>query len=162
MRYIATALLILSSGLWLGGLIALAMFAPAVFKAFDPDRATAGVATSAMFVVFAKYQLVLAAAAVLAAFLAYLTERRGLLMVVFALFALGTLGAAGNSLFFVPKMEELRRAGESAGDAFKSMHVQVRWLYTGIMFAVLGGMLLIPAALRPRRDAASVTAPANG
>lgn len=154
----AAALLIVSSGLWLGGLVALAMFAPAVFKALDPDRATAGVATSAMFVVFAKYQLILAAAALLAAFLAYVVERRGVAMVLFALLALGAVGAAVNALLFVPKMEELRRAGESTGDAFKTMHVQVRWLYTGIMLAVLGGMLLIPAAFGRKKE---VTAPST-
>src|SRR5215218_4323438 len=98
MRYLASVLLVISSGLWLGGLIALAMFAPAVFKALDPDRTTAGVATSAMFVVFARYQLVLAAAALLAAFLAYVVERRGVFMVLFALFALGAVGAAVNGL----------------------------------------------------------------
>src|SRR4051794_1993053 len=158
MRTIAAAPLIVASGLWLGGLVALALFAPAVFKALDPDRATAGVATSAMFVLFARYQLVLAAAALLAAFLAYVVERRGVIMVLFALLALGAIGASINSFLFVPKMEELRRAGESTGDAFKTMHVQVRWLYTGIMLAVLGGMLLIPAAFGWKK---TPTAPTN-
>jgi hypothetical protein len=158
MRYIAATLLVISSGLWLGGLVALAMFAPAMFKALDPDRATAGVATSAMFVLFARYQLILAAAALLAAFLAYVVERRAILMVLFALLALGAIGASINSFLYVPRMEELRRAGEATGDAFKTMHVQVRWLYTAIMLSVLGGMLLIPASFA--RDA-SVTAPSN-
>jgi hypothetical protein len=152
MRYIAVMLLVLSSGLWLGGLIALAMFAPAVFKALDPDRTTAGLATSAMFVMFARYQLFLATAALLAAFLAYVVERRGIIMILFALFALGAIGAVMNAMLFVPKMEELRRAGEATGDAFKTMHVQVRWLYTGIMVAVLCGMLMIPAAFGWKRN----------
>jgi hypothetical protein len=159
MRYVASALLVLSTGLWIGGIVALAMFAMTVFKALDPDRATAGVATSAMFVLFSKYQLVLAAVSLFAAFLAYLQDRRRVYTAIFALLALAAVGAVAYSLHYIPRMEEIRKAGEATGDAFKAMHRQVSTLFQVILALVLGGVLLIPKVTRPPTR---VTAPSNG
>src|SRR5687768_1639877 len=113
MRHVASALLILSASLWLGLLVALFLFAPAIFRAFGPERELAGKATSAMFVRFAQVQLILAAGGLVGAFLAYVRTRRTLFTILFALFAVGTVGAVAYKMFLIPRMEGLRLAGET-------------------------------------------------
>jgi hypothetical protein len=140
MRYLAAALIVLASALWLGGLCSLYLFAPAIFKAFGP-----------LFVAFARYQLVLAGLALIGAFLAYLKsepERRKLPIVLFILFAMGAVGAVVNNMLFVPRLEELRINGQGQSSAFKSLHGQSMMLSLGITLAVFAAALVIPAACR--------------
>jgi uncharacterized membrane-anchored protein len=149
MRYVVSTVALLAAGLWLGGLAALFLFAPAVFKAFGPEeRAIAGKATSAMFVVFAKYQLVLAAAGLLAAFLGYFQRRSGIFVALFVLFATGTVGAVANAMMIVPRMEELRVAGNSQGPEFRKLHGISMGVSLGITLAVFAATVVLPAAIR--------------
>jgi len=157
MRYLVATLAVLATALWLGGLVALFLFAPAIFKAFGPDeRAIAGKATSTMFVVFAKYQLVLAGVALIAAFLGYLQRRTGLLIALFVCFALATIGAVANNVLVIPPMESLRLNGESTSPQFKKLHGISMGVSLGITIAVAIAAVLLPAACRallpPRRD----------
>jgi hypothetical protein len=157
MRYLAAALAVLATALWLGGLFALFLFAPAIFKAFGPeDRITAGKATSTMFVVFAKYQLVLAGVALIAAFLGYLQRRTGLLIALFVCFAIATVGAVANNVLVIPPMESLRLNGESTSPQFKKLHGISMAVSLGITIAVAAAALILPAACRAvlpaRRD----------
>jgi hypothetical protein len=149
MRYFACLLAVLATALWLGGLIALFLFAPAVFKAFGPDeRAVAGKATSAMFVVFARYQLAVAGVALVGAFLGYLQRRSGLLIALFVCFAIGTVGAVANNVLIVPRMEALRLAGESHSPEFRKLHGISMGVSLGITVAVFAASLLLPAVCR--------------
>ena len=157
MRSLAATLAVLAAALWLGGLAALFLFAPAVFKAFGPeDRATAGKATSAMFVVFARYQLALAGVGLVAAFLGYLGRRSRLLIALFACFGLATVGAVANATLLIPRMEALRLAGESTTAEFRKLHGMSMGVSLGITTAVLAATLLLPAVcralLKPRAD----------
>jgi hypothetical protein len=163
MRYFACLLAVLATALWLGGLVALFLFAPAVFKAFGPDdRATAGKATSTMFVVFARYQLAVAGVALVGAFLGYLRRRSGLLVGLFVCFAIGTVGAVANNVLIVPRMEALRLAGESHSPEFRKLHGISMGVSLGITVAVFVAAILLPAAcravLRPRPDESLVSA----
>ena len=148
MRYLSATLIIVATALWLGGLAALFAFAPAVFNAFGEDRQTAGRATSAMFRVFASYQLVLAAMALIGAFLGYLQGRRGLLVALFALFAAGAIGAVVNHMYMVPRLEELRIAGESHSDVFRKLHGYSMILSLGIAGVTLIAAVLVPGVCR--------------
>ena len=157
MRPLAATLAVLATALWLGGLAALFLFAPAVFKAFGPEeRATAGKATSAMFVVFARYQLALAGVALVAAFLGYFQRRTRLFVALFVCFAIATVGAVANSILLIPRMEALRLAGESHTKAFGKLHGMSMGVSLGITAAVLAAALLLPAVCRalltPRPD----------
>lgn len=157
MRYLAATLAVLATALWLGGLVALFLFAPAIFQAFGPEERTiAGKATSTMFVVFAKYQLVLAGVALIAAFLGYLQRRTGLLIALFVCFAIATVGAVANNVLVIPPMESLRLGGESGTPQFKKLHGISMGVSLGITLAVAAAALILPAACRavlhPRRD----------
>ena len=142
MRYAASILLTLSSALWLGLLVALFLFAPAVFQAFGPDRTTAGKATSAMFVRFAQVQLLLAAAALIGAFLAYLHGRRNIHVALFTLLAIACVGAAGYKMYFIPRMEELRIAAQTATPEWRKLHGMSMMLSTAIGLLVLAATCL--------------------
>ena len=157
MRPLAATLAVLAAGLWLGGLAALFVFAPTVFKAFGPeDRATAGRATSAMFVAFGRYQLAIAGVALIAAFLGYLRRRSNLLVALFVFFAVATVGAVANNALIIPRMEALRVAGESTSPEFRKLHGVSMAVSLAITAAVFVGAVLLPAACRailaPRRD----------
>src|SRR5260221_1187168 len=112
MRYVTSALLVLATSLWLGGLITLALLVMAVFISSGLDRETAGRATSSMFVWFGKGQLVVAAVALIATFLAYLQRRGGVVVTLFVLQTIATLGAVAFNMYIVPKLESLRIAGQ--------------------------------------------------
>ena len=149
MRYVASTLALLATAHWLGGLIALFLFAPAVFREFGPDdRATAGRATSTMFVLFARYQLVLAGVALIAAFLGYLQRRTRLLIALFTFLALATLGAVANNIFIIPPMEALRLGGESQTPQFRKLHGLSMVVFLSITVAVAIATLLLPAVCR--------------
>jgi hypothetical protein len=157
MRYLASTLAVLATALWLGGLVALFLFAPAVFKAFGPeDRAIAGKATSTMFVLFARYQLALAGVALVAAFLGYLQRRSGLVVALFVCLAIATVGAVANNVLVIPPMEALRLGGESQSPEFRRLHGISMMVSVGITAAVFAATLLLPAAcraiLRPRLE----------
>ena len=142
MRHLAGILLTLSSSLWLGLLVAVYLFAPAIFGAFPGDRTTAGKATSAMFVRFAQVQLLLAALALVGAFLAYVQRKRPAHVALFALFAVACVGAVAYKMLLVPRMEELRLSGQSASQEFRTYHGLVMGVSTGIGLLVLAATVL--------------------
>ncbi len=148
MRYLSVTIIIIATALWLGGLAAIFAFAPAIFNAFGEDRQTAGRATSAVFKVFAGYQLVLAAAALIGAFLGYLQERTILLVVIFVLFAIGAVGAVFNHILIVPRLEEMRLGGDVHSETFRKLHGFSMVLALGITSLVFVAAVLIPAVCR--------------
>jgi uncharacterized membrane protein (UPF0136 family) len=109
-----------------------------------------------MFVVFARYQLAVAGVALVGAFLGYLQRRSGLLVALFVCFAIGTVGAVANNVLIVPRMEELRLAGESHSPEFRKLHGISMGVSLGITLAVFAAAVLLPAVcravLRPRAE----------
>lgn len=156
MRYLASVIITVASSLWLGGLVSLAFYAPAIFKQFGSDRATAGIATSAMFVLFAQAQLYVAGAALFGAFLGYLVDRRSMFMGLFVLFGLATVGAVMNKMYFVAKMEELRASNQSQSGQFKDLHKQSMYLFVAVTTLVAAAVVLLPALFRTRTAAKDV------
>jgi hypothetical protein len=148
MRYLAAALTTLAVSVWFGGLVTLAVAVMAVFLASGLDRPTAGQATAAIFVWFGRVQLVVAALALIGAFLGYLRGRRRMPMAMFALLALATVGAVLFNAYFVTRMETLRLAGDSQSPQFQSMHKQSERLMQGMTLALFVATVMLPAFVR--------------
>jgi uncharacterized membrane-anchored protein len=148
MRYFTSALVTLTTSLWFGGLVTLALLVMAVFISSGLDRETAGRATSSMFVWFGKAQLVVAAVALIATFLAYLQRRRGAVVLLFVLQAVATVGAVVFNMYIVPKLEGLRLAGQSKSADFQSLHKQSENLMSVVILIMFAATLALPAVCR--------------
>ena len=168
MRYLTAALAVLMTSIWLGGCVALAVMAVAVFKSSGLDRDTAGKAAAAMFRWFGVGQLPIGALALIAAFLGYLQRPRSAGQssnaptILFALLALASLAAVAFNMYFVPRLEAMRKAGETNVPAFQLLHKQSEHLMTGLTAVLLIAALLLPAfcravLTRPRTDIADST-----
>ncbi|HEY7120808.1 MAG TPA: DUF4149 domain-containing protein [Tepidisphaeraceae bacterium] len=160
MRYLASALTVLATALWLGGLVTLVICATAIFKVSGLDRETAGRATSAMFVWFGRVQLGFAAFALIAAFLGYLQARGSGSVALFVLFALGAVGAVLFNMWLVPRLEEMRIAGQSQTPAFDALHKRSEQLMTLVTVLLLIASVVVPRFCRelfasPRSGATS-------
>ena len=147
MRYFASVVTILALCAWLGSLGGLFLFADAVFRAFEPDRVTAGRATSAMFMVFSQLQLFAAAGALVGVFLLYLSQRRKAAVAMFFLLGIGALGSAAFKIYFVPRIESLRISAQTQSDAFKSLHGQSMATQSAVGLALAICVVLLPAAM---------------
>jgi hypothetical protein len=161
MRYLTATLAVLTTSLWFGGCVTLAVLAVAVFKASGLDRETAGNATSAMFRWFGVGQLLVGAVALIAAFLGYLLRPKAgpggaAITVLFSLLALASLAAVAFNMHFVPRIEELRKSGQAQSAAFQTLHKQSEHLMTGLTLVLLVAVVLLPgfcrAVLAPRRS----------
>ena len=165
MRYLTAALTVLTVSFWLGGCVTLAVLAVAVFKASGLDREAAGHATAAMFRWFGIGQLGVGALALLAAFFGYIFRPRtgrgaAVIVAIFALLALASLAAVAFNMYFVPRIEALRKSGQSQSASFQLLHKQSEHLMTGLTLVLLLATLLLPpfcrAVLgRPRSDSES-------
>jgi Domain of unknown function (DUF4149) len=148
MHYLLRLVSVLAWALWLGGLIALFLFVTVLFK---EERSTAVVAAPLMFARFERFQLLLAAVALLAVGGLRLIEPRAIHSVVFTFFAVATLALVISATLIRPKMERLRVAGESSGPQFRQMHGQSMGLYSLQAAALALAGLFIPAAMnRPQ------------
>jgi hypothetical protein len=148
MRYLTATVAVLMTSVWLGGLITLAAMVMAVFMASGLERETAGRATSAMFIWFGRGQLIVGALALIAVFVGYLQNRGGISIVLFAMLGLGAIGAVAFSMYFVPRIEALRLAGQAESVEFRTLHKQSEQLMKGLTAAILVAALMLPAFCR--------------
>ena len=148
MRYFTSTLIVLTTSLWFGGLVTLALLVMAVFISSGLDRETAGRATSSMFVWFGKAQLLVAAIALIATFLAYLQRRGGPVVLLFILQAVATVGAVVFNMYIVPKLEGMRLAGQSKSVDFQSLHKQSERLMSVVILIMFVATLVLPAVWR--------------
>jgi hypothetical protein len=139
--------------LWLGGLVALLLF---VTRLFRVNRSIAVEAAPVLFVSFALYQLITGAAACAAGtLLAVITRRR-----LFAMMTLLMIAAMAVAIFvaqWTDRMEDLRHAGFSSSDSFKSLHAQTSIGYTAIAALLLtAGVGIILGISAPQTAAAAL------
>jgi len=159
MRYLGSILVMLASGIWIGGIVCVAVFAQSTFKVLGPEqRELAGTVTSRMFVIFGWIQLVCAATGLLGAFLIYIRARRGMVIAMFFALALAAVGAIAYHQWLVPKMELLRTADKSTGEEFTQLHHLARYLLQGVGLALLAALIMLPATWRERAIASEATA----
>src|SRR5437879_5180139 len=110
MRYLLGLVVTVAWVLWFGATIATFVFA---LNLFHTHPAVAGEANSAMFVVFATYEMILAAIAIVAAGMLMITwPSKPAVLLVAALVFSGALAMAGG-MGFTPRMEILRQQGQS-------------------------------------------------
>lgn len=156
MKTALLALLSVAVALWLGGLIALFIFAQALFA---EDRALAVRAAPVLFDVFAPYQLILAGVALLASIGWWATARGRAAAWAVGLVALATAGAAVVGFYIVPRMEAIRLAGDSGSAAFKGLHGASMGVFLLESVAMLAVVVLLATARPVKRVSRSVEVP---
>jgi hypothetical protein len=159
MRYGLSLLVMLAWGLWFGGLMTVFL---TVTHLFRMDRATAVAAAPRIFIQFERYQLILAAVALVATVAWRFQEPRAVLTTLFILFAIASVGAIVNAAVITPKMEELRLAGQSSGPAFGALHARsmVLFMCEAVALLLAGGFIVAGMSWWPR-EKATATAPAS-
>jgi len=129
--------------LWLGGVAAIMIL---VQRLFHFDRTVALAAAPQMFLVFEKYEVVLA---IIAAVTLLVGEHRKRIAPV-ALTAFGVLNAIVSAFVITPRIEFLRKAGLTDSTRFRALHGTSMTLYLVQMIC----LLLIGVLLsRPSRTA---------
>lgn len=157
LRLIASIFALLAWSLWFGGMIALFIF---VTTLFNCDRGIAIQAAPRMFLVFQKYQLILAAIALIAAVGWRIVLPSKSIVAAFVLFALSAFAAVSVSIWILPPMEKLRLAGESSSPQFGRLHGESMALYLGeTILLLIGGIMLMVAMRAPRPGRSPKTAP---
>ena len=133
----------LTWALWLGGVVALFLFVTAAFRvAFPDDRPNAVRAAQAAFIRFGRYQLALAAIALLLSIAWRLQRPRATRTATIVLTALSA-SLAGVIYWITLKIIALSQAGETTTPLFRQLHGGSMTAYLAI--AVL--LLAIGAAL---------------
>src|SRR5579872_389465 len=127
-RKMAAGLVCVAWGLWFGGLGALFLFAT---RLFNEDRETAIKAAPIMFLVFERYQLLLAAAALLGVVGWRIGGGSIRVTVLFSLLAIAAIPTALNPILITSRMEQLRLQGQSSSEQFKKLHGNSMIVYSG-------------------------------
>jgi len=149
MRYVLTLLLVLTWALWFGGQATLVILIVTLFRT---DRDTAVRAGPIIFHVFERYQLVLAALAMLGAASLFLLLRRRILLVILGCLCAAAIGGILSITSITPAMEDLWRQGKSEGPEFHTLHQRSSTVYRIEMLLLLASGILLPAALTWRSD----------
>lgn len=157
-RFIAS-LVVAAWALWFGGVITLFLAVVSLFRTFAADRAMAGTAAAGVFHAFDRYQLVLAAVLLpLAVVWRLYRGATRLKTALFGLFALATVLAVTSAAAVTPRIEALRRQGDTASARFKSLHGVSSTLYLSQAILLLAGGFVLTAAVArdgsPRRAGA--------
>ena len=119
-RFIARALII-AWALWFGGIVMLFLCAQALFIRFS-DRQIAGAAASSLFLVFERYQLILAAIAIVAAVIWRWLAPSRRKTAFFILLSVAAVAAVASAGIVTPRLEAMRLAGTTKQPAFAHLH----------------------------------------
>jgi hypothetical protein len=149
MRYVLKLLLVLTWALWFGGQATLVILIVSLFRT---DRDTAVRAGPVIFHVFERYQLVLAALAMVGAAGLFFFLRRRVLLVILACLCLAAIGGIISMTKITPAMEDLWRQGKSEGPEFHALHQRSSTVYRIEMILLLVTGALLPAAITSRSD----------
>ena len=145
MRYLLGLIALLAWALWFGGTIATFVFGLNLFHTFHANPAIAGEAASAMFIVFGKYELVLAGIALACTSLLLVSYPSPRILPFMAVLILASAIAMTFALGLAPRMEILRLEGKSHSAEFVKLHGKSMILMT-IQSAVL--LIMVPLLLR--------------
>jgi hypothetical protein len=145
LRKTAAALFCIAWALWLGGLGALFLFATHLFAA---DRAVALKAAPMMFLAFERYQLFLAAAALLSVVVWRVIGGSVRVTFLFCMIAIAALPAALGPMLITSRMEALRLQGLSASPEFKKLHGISMLVYSGETLVLLVAGMGLPWVMR--------------
>jgi hypothetical protein len=149
LRTFASVLVCIAWGLWFGGLGALFLFAT---RLFAEDREVALKAAPILFLSFERYQLLLAAAALLGAVVWRILTGSIRATVIFSLLALATVPAALSPMLITSRMEALRTQGQSSSPEFKKLHGISMIVYSGETLILLAAGTALPWAMRQEKQ----------
>lgn len=134
--------MLLAWALWLGGIVTIFLCAQALFARFADNREVAGAATSSLFLVFARYQLVLAAVALIATAIWRWRSPGRRATVFFTLLALATIAAVISGGWITPQLETMRLEGTTKQPRFGQLHGLSMLLFTAeAVLLLIGGLL---------------------
>jgi len=150
MRYTLGLLVLLAWGLWFGGTIAVFVFGLNLFHTFPQSKEIAGQAASAMFVVFGRYELVLAGIALAASALLVVNYPSARTIFLLAILILAGGMAVMFGLGMAPHMEILREQGKAHTEEFIKMHGKSMILMTAQSVMLLATGALLMNALRAK------------
>ncbi|MGD0767921.1 MAG: hypothetical protein ABSB42_06960 [Tepidisphaeraceae bacterium] len=145
LQKIAASLVCIAWALWFGGLGALFLF---VTDLFAKDRPTALTAAPQMFLVFERYQILLAAAALLGVVAWRILAGSIRVTVLFVMLAAATIPAALGPMLLTSRMEQLRQQGQSSSPEFRKLHGISMIVYSGQTLILLAAGLTLPWAMR--------------
>jgi hypothetical protein len=147
LRTIAAALVCIAWGLWFGGLGAIFLF---VTRLFHVDRDLAIKTAPQLFLVFEKYQIVLAAASLLGAVAWRVLLPSGRATTLFWMLALAAAMAAIGPMLVTDRMLRLWAGGQSASPQFHRLHGWSMLLFSVQGLVLLATGLLLPWAMSAR------------
>lgn len=157
MARIAATLVWIAVALWFGGMMFLFVAVQTLFRAFPRGTSTVALESApALFGVFEKYQLILASVALVAAFVWYVATRSKRVMTIFILLALAAAAGVASTTMITPKMERLRKSGESSSAEFRQLHGRSMLVYVSQAGVLLVTALMLPAAPTARRTTPAV------
>lgn len=148
MRYTLQLVLALTAALWFGGLVATFLFGADLF--LQLPRSIAGPAASMMFVVFGKYQMIVAALAILSCGLLLTLRPAPVLLPLLLLLVLAGCLALTTTLGFMPIMQNLRARGQVDSPEFQSLHHRSVVAMSTEAVLLLLATALLPAAIIAR------------
>jgi hypothetical protein len=135
--------------LWFGGTITLFVCVQALFTL---SRPIAPDAASTLFLVFSRYQLVLAGLTLIFTVLMYAVRPSYKLLASFFLFALSSVLALYLAVLLIPQMEALREQYLSHSPEFARLHGISMALFTAqAVLVLIGGVLLGLCLCNPPR-----------
>ncbi len=147
MRYFLSWLLLLAWGLWIGGQATLVLLIVTLFRQARPTAIQAG---PHMFPAFERYQLILAAVAIVVSGVLAIVTRRKLFAILIALFIAAGAGGVVSRAFVTPKMVELWHVNQAESPEFKALHRRSEAIYNLEFVLLLLAGILLPATLRRR------------
>ena len=144
MRRILSVLVVVSWGLWFGGICALFLFVSVMFR---ESRPLAVDAAPMLFHAFERYQLLLAAFALVCLVLWRVLAHSRPIMVVFTFMALAAVAAVLSTTLVTPRIEALRRQGQTASPEFRQLHGRSMIFYTSEAALLLLAGIALPSAV---------------
>lgn len=144
MQRLLAGLVVLAWGLSFGGIIALFLFVSTMFR---ESRPIAVDAAPMLFHVFEHYQLLLAAFALVCLVLWRVLVPARSIMIVFTFMALAAVMAVLSTTLVTPRMETLRRQGQSTSPEFRQLHGRSMLFYTAEAALLLLAGMTLPAAI---------------
>ena len=143
MARLISTLVSLVLSLWLGGIVFLFIGVSTLFRAFPrPASDVAPQAAPALFHVWERYQLTLAAVALVSAFAWYVIVRTKRLVVLFLLLTLASAGGVVSTTLITPRIDPMREAGQSSTAEFRALHARSMQCYVAQAALLLVSVLM--------------------
>ncbi len=131
--------------MWFGGLAALFLF---VTQLFAVDRAMAKQAAPQLFHVFEKYQILLAAVALLGTLAWRVISGSARTTMLFCLLGVASLAAACGPILTSTRMNQLIAQDQSDTPEFRKLHGESMMIYSSELLLLLAAGLMLPWTLQ--------------